>query len=219
MSDLDSGTSPTTIRRVLDAIETRLYELNERNHPFFRLLERVNDMWARLVFRGVRSRARNIDDSIAGRDGTARLRFLTPDDVDLLADLLARFDFKYLPPHPRDRETVARVLRRASYLPFGLFRDGEVMGYLLVRLTFPRRSFTGIWTLHQHRNAGFSQAAVKRTGQFTDEEGVIDHVTVPLDNLPSLRGAQWAGWKVLRKNRRFYVLRRPLPRRRFVRLR
>jgi hypothetical protein len=117
MNDPDSGTSPTTLRRILEAIETRIYELNERNHPF------------------------------------------------------------------------------------------------------PRRAFTGVWTLPKHRNAGFSQAAVKRTGQFTDEEGVIDYVTVPLDNLPSLRGAQWAGWEPLRKNERFHLLRRPLPRRRFVRLR
>jgi 4-amino-4-deoxy-L-arabinose transferase-like glycosyltransferase len=217
MNDPDCGTSATMVKRILDAIETRLYELNERNHPFFRFLEWVNDLWARVVFRAVRRRAHKIDDVITGRDNAGRLRFLTPDDLDVFADLIARFDFKYLPPHPCDRETAARVLRRPSYLPFGIFVDDQAVGYTLLRLLFPRRAFTGVWTLTTEHTAGLSRAAVKRTGQFTDAEGITDYATVPLDNTVSLRAAEWAGWRVLRKNRRFHLLRRPLPHRRFSR--
>lgn len=204
---------------IRNAIETKLYDLNERNHFLFRLLERANDLWAGLAFRGVRRRARKLDDVIRGKNSAARLRFLTPEDLDAFAELLARFDFKYLPPHPRDRQTAARVLRRAGYLPFGVFLGDELVGYTLLRLLFPRRALTGVWTLSTERTAGFSRAAVRRTGQFTDQEGLIDYATVPLDNPASLRAAEWAGWRVLRRNERFYVLRRPLPRRRFVRLR
>ena len=43
--------------------------------------------------------------------------------------------------------------------------------------------------------------------EFTLSEGLSDYVTVPVDNIYSLRGAQWAGWKIVRTNRRFHVLR------------
>ena len=199
----------------MEALESWLYELNERNHWFFRFLEWGNDQYARIVYRGVRRRASRIDDEIPGRSRSARMRFLTGDDHDLFANLIARFDFSHLPPHGIDRATAAYALRRPSYLPFVILRDEEPVGYCLVRLLFPNRAFTGVWTFPEPENAGFSRAAVRRTGQFTDSEGIIDFVTVPLQNLASKRGAEWAGWSVIRQNRRFYVLRRPLPERRF----
>jgi hypothetical protein len=205
----------SALKRISDAFEVTLYELNERNHWLFRLLEWCNEVYARVVFRGVRRDAYAIDDTIRGRSRSYQIRFLRPDDLDLFADLIARFDFKYLPPHPLDRRTAERVLHRPSYLPFLLLRDGEPTGYCLVRLLAPRRAFTGVWSFPVAENAGLSRAAVKRTGEFTDAHGVVDYVTVPLDNEASKKGAEWAGWHVIRQNRRFFVLRRPIPERLF----
>ena len=98
------------------------------------------------------------------------------------------------------------MLRRRNYLPFGVLVDGRLVGYLLVRLFFPRRAVTGIWSLPNAYNRGFSQAAVQATGRFTRGEGLADYITVPIDNKYSLKGAQWAGWKIIRTNRRFHVL-------------
>ena len=198
-----------------EALEAWLYELNERGHWFFRLLEWGNDRYAALVFRGVRRRAARIDESIQGRDRGFHMRFLGPEDEENLAALFARFDFIYLPPHGLDRASVRGLLARPSYLPFGLFRDGEWVGYCLVRLIAPRSCFSGVWSFPVPENAGLSRAAVKRSGDFTDAEGLVDFVTVPLDNLASKKGAEWAGWETLRANRRFFLLRRPLPPRRF----
>ena len=38
-------------RRLGDAIDAWLYELNERNHWLFHFLEWCNDLYARIVFR------------------------------------------------------------------------------------------------------------------------------------------------------------------------
>jgi hypothetical protein len=202
-------------RRANDALELWLYHLNLRNHWLFRCMEDVNELYARLVFRGVRRDAMRIDETIQGRDRSFRIRFLTPDDAPMLSALVARFDFRYLPPHPLDASAVLRALRRPSHLPFGLFRDGEPVGYCLVRLAAPRRCFTGVWTFPVPENAGLSRAAVRCTGRFVDAHGIEAYVTVPLDNTASRKGAEWAGWRVIRQNRLFYVLRRPLPPRRF----
>jgi hypothetical protein len=203
------------LRRASDALETWLYELNERDHWLFRLLEWGNDQYARIAFRGVRKRAARIDDEIPGRDRSARLRFATPADADALLELFGRFDFSYVPPHPLTRPALERVLRRPSYLPFVILCEGDAVGYALVRLLFPKRAFTGVWTLTRPETAGFSRAAVRRTGQFTDAERIVDFVTVPLDNLASKKGAEWAGWSVIRQNRRFFLLQRPVPPRRW----
>lgn len=203
------------LQNISEAIETWLYELNEEGHWFFRFLEWVNDFYAALVYRGVRRRAARIDEAIAGRDRDFQMRFLGPEDEENLAELFSRFDFTYLPPHALDRATAHRLLRRASYLPFGLFRDGEWVGYFLVRLVAPRNCLTGVWSFPVPENAGLSRAACKRSGEFTDAEGLTDYATVALDNLASKKCAEWAGWVTLRANRRFYVLRRPIQPRRF----
>lgn len=205
----------SAFRRLADALEVFLYELNERNHWLFRFMEWCNEVYARVVFRGIRRDAQAIDDTIQGRDRSYGIRFLTPDDLEMFVSLIARFDFKYLPPHALDRRTAEGVLRRSSYLPFVLLRDGEPTGYCLVRLLALRRAFTGVWSFPIPENAGLSRAAVKRTGEFTDTHGIVDFVTVPLDNAASKKGAEWAGWRVIRQNRRFFVLRRPIPERLF----
>jgi hypothetical protein len=202
-------------RGFFKALETWLYDLNARDHWLFRLMEWVNDQYARGVFRGVRRRAAAIDDEIRGRDRPARMRALRPQDLDLFADLLSRFDFAHLPPHPLDRKAAALVLRRPSYLPFVILRDDEPVGYCLVRLIFPNRCFSGVWTFPSPENAGLSRAGIKLSGEFTDGEGITAYVTVPLDNAPSRKGAEWAGWFVVGENQRFWLMRRPVPRRRF----
>lgn len=193
--------------RLLNRAEEWIYRANEQQHWIFRLYDRFNEIWAGLVFRGVRRRARDFARTLQGKNDSAELRFLTLDDLNDFAAMLARFSFKYLPPHPLDRASAEWVLRRNSYLPYGIYHEGELVGYTLVRLFFPKRAVTGVWSIPSNHNRGFSQVAVKTTAEFTLEEGLHDYVTVPVDNPHSLRGAQWAGWKIVRTNRRFHVLR------------
>ena len=195
--------------RLLNRAEEWIYDLNVRGHWLFALYDAGNELWASLVFRGVKRRAARIDARVPGRDGEeARIRLLLPErDDDAFAALLeglARFE--YLPPHPLDRAAARRALRRRSYLPFGIFYRGELVGYLLLRLFFFRRAVTAIWSLEVAHNKRFSLNAGVITSSFTRAEGLADYITVPLDNTYSLKAALGAGWRIVRKNRRFYVL-------------
>lgn len=204
------GRLPRTVReRLLCRAEEWIYDLNARGHWLFSVYEAVNEVWAALVFRGVRRDAARYDDVLEGKDGArVRIRFLTPGDEADFAGLLARFDFAYLPPHPLDRAAAARVLRRRSYLPFGLYDpDGALVGYTLVRLFLPWRAATGTWVLRTPHTRWVARASVKATAEHvTRKPGLADYVTCPLDNVASLRGAQWAGWRIVRTNRHFHVL-------------
>ncbi len=196
---------------LLDRLQQRaeewIYRLNERNPWLFRLYDLANEVWASLVFRRARRRAGPaLDVAVEGRGGPARLRVLGPPDLDVVADFLASLDVKYVPPHPRDRAAAARALRRRSYVPIGVFMDGEMVGYVLQRFFFPRRIVSGIWMTPATHNAGLGRQCYRAQAQFTLAERLPNYCTIPLDNEPSLRIALWSGFEIVRRNRRFYVL-------------
>jgi hypothetical protein len=194
--------------RIQDAAEMWIYALNERQHWLFRLYDGMNEAWARLVFRGVRRRAAGFARELATRGKGAHLRPLAPADIDAFAALLAAFEFRYAPPHPLDGASAARVLRRASYLPFGIFRADALIGYVLLRLFFPRRAVSGYWLIPAYHDTGVGVAAARAMRELLRAAALPDYVTIPLDNAPSLAAARAAGWRILRSNRRFHVLRR-----------
>lgn len=199
---------PTTLMGRLQArAEEWIYDLNEREHWAFRIYDRANELWASIFFRGLKRRASRIDVTYESREGTqGRLRFLTAGDLEILADLFSRFEMKHPPPHGLDRASTEMVLRRRSYLPFGIFAGDDLVGYVLVRLFIIRRAVTGIWGLATHHARGLNVGAVILTGKFTKEEKLPDYGTIPIDNIPSLGGALAAGWRIVRRNRRFYVV-------------
>lgn len=164
-------------------------------------------MFAALRFAGLRRRAGTLDVRLQTSKGLeARIRFLHPEDETAFAELCASFDARYLPPHPLDRASAGRTLRRRSYLPFGIFVEDELVGYLLLRLFYPPRAVTGIWTRPDTHNLGLGQEALKQTAAFTHSERLPDYATIPIDNENSVRMANAAGWKVIRANSRFHVL-------------
>ena len=185
-----------------------VYALNEKQHWIFRIYDAWNEAWARLWFQGVRQRAADFGHELPGCAPDVRMRLLVPSDLEKFAELLARFDFRYLPPHPLDRAAAEKALRRRSYLPFGIFVSETLVGYALLRIFFPRRVVSGIWVLSRYHGTGIALAAIHATGEFTRAERLPDYVTIPLDNEPSLMGAQAAGWRITHSNRRFHVLRR-----------
>jgi len=192
--------------RLQDRAEEWIYRLNEREHWIFRLYDQANELWAALVFRGVRRRAATIEADIEARGRTARVRFLGAADTEAFAAFLAALDAKYGPPHPRERAAAARALRRRSYVPIGIFADGALVGYILLRLFFPRRAVTGIWMLAATHNAGLGRHTLWEAVRFLRAEGLANYCTIPVDNENSVRIALWCGWKVVRTNRRFHVL-------------
>lgn len=192
--------------RVQNAAEMWIYALNERQHWFFHLYDGMNRLFASLFLAGVRKRARAFTRELPVRGASLELRALRAADLDAFSTLLAAFDLTYSPPHRLDRESAAGVLRHRHMLPFGIFEREQLVGYVLLRLFFPRRIVSGIWLLPEYREKGIAVAAVRATGEFTRAEALPDYVTVPVDNEPSLMGAQAAGWRIVRSNRRFHVL-------------
>lgn len=206
MEGLDPVLPTSWLERLLSRAEEWIYDLNDRGHWLFDLYDWGNEIWARVYFARLRERVAKLDVRIEGREADARFRLLTPEDTEDFVELLSGFDFEYLPPHPIDREGATRALRRASYLPFGIYHDGELFCYLLLRLFFPRRVVLGYWAKASHQARGFSTNAIRCAGRWSRREGLDHYITVPLDNIYSLRSSVRGGWKIIRTNSRFHVL-------------
>ena len=194
-----------------DRLEEWIYALNEKEHWIFRLYDWGNEIWARLVFRALRRRAALHDERVTVGETEARVRFLTPADEADFVSLLGSFDVRYLPPHPLDADSARRALARSSYLPYGIWIDGELKGYILLRMFFFRRAVTGIWMLASTHSGRVGRHTLNTTVDFLRREKVPNYCTIPIDNEPSLRIAHWCGWRVIRTNRRFHVLRVEAP--------
>lgn len=189
-----------------DRLEMWIYRLNEQQHWIFKLYDWGNEVWARVFFRGTRRRASEIDLVVTVKDVDAHVRFLVPEDASVFADFMSQLDVKYLPPHELDAEVADVALRRRSYLPFGIFVEGRMIGYILLRLFFFRRAVTGIWMLASTHSAGVGRHTLLQSVEFLKRERLPNYCTIPLGNEPSLRIAYWCGWRVIRTNRHFDVL-------------
>ena len=199
--------TPTLFQRVQDGAEEAIYRLNEKGSFIFKIYDLSNEIFARFRFAALRERASQLDVPFETRGGlAARIRFLAPSDQPAFAEMLSGLKGRYGPPHPVDSAAAAAALDRASYLPFGIFVEEKLSGYLLLRLFYPSRAVTGIWTLPDTHNLGLGQEALRQTAAFTRSEGLPDYATIPIDNHNSLRMANAAGWQVIRTNKRFHVL-------------
>ena len=207
MSEDASQKSASRYQPLQDWAEERIYRLNEKGSFIFKLYDFSNEVFARIRFRGLRKRAARLDAPFKTRTGLdARIRFLDSRDQSSFAEMLSGLQGRYGPPHPADAVGAAAALTRFSYLPFGIFVEDELAGYLLLRLFYPSRAVTGIWTLPETHNLGLGQEALRQTAAFSRSEHLPDYATIPIDNHNSLRMANAAGWQVIRTNSRFHVL-------------
>ena len=207
MNKASSQNSPNLYQQLQDWAEERIYRLNEKGSFIFKVYDFSNEVFARIRFRGLRKRASRLDVPFMTRTGLdARIRFLQTTDKSSFAEMLSGLEGRYGPPHPVDAIGASTALTRFSYLPFGIFVEGKLSGYLLLRLFYPSRAVTGIWTLPDTHNLGLGQEALKQTAAFSHSEHLPDYATIPIDNHNSLRMANSAGWQVIRTNHRFHVL-------------
>lgn len=193
-------------RSIQTRLEEWIYRLNEEQHWIFRIYDWGNEIWARLFFGATRRRASELDLKVTVNEVEAHVRFLAPEDETVFADFMAQLDAKYLPPHELHSEQAAKALARRSYLPLGIFLGGRMTGYILLRLFFFRRAVTGIWMLATTHGAGIGRRTLLESVEFLKREGLPNYCTIALENRTSLRMAYWCGWRVIRTNRRFDVL-------------
>ena len=203
---LEEPTPPPRLG-LLDHLEEWIYRLNERDHWIFRSYDFANEVAAVALFRRTRAAARALRTEFGGAGAAASLRLLRPEDTESFSSFLASLGTRYLPPHRLDSRTAARVLRRRSHLPFGIFVEGRLQGYVLARFFLPGRVVAGIWILPAIHGRRYGRDGWWAVVEFLHRQGWPLYCTIPRGNTPSIRTALAAGFDFVRTNRRFHVLR------------
>jgi len=96
----------------------------------------------RAIARG-RQEAR-IEGEIHGR--TAVMRTLIPDDLDAFVEMIESIPEDHLAffhPHRLDAASMAKVIRRKDMVTYGLFRDGRMEAYVILKLFPTRKAYLG----------------------------------------------------------------------------
>lgn len=172
-------------------IRTLLYQLNRRAPVLFAPVRAVSGTAARLVH------ARAIRAALAGAglSGTvnglaAALRPLGRDDIEALAAFLEHEPpdrFSFFRPHGFDRPALHRHLGAGQFLSYGLFEDGGLVAYGLIRLTPGRTAFIGSMVAHSHGGRGIGKLMARYLYWQSARMGLDAHLTISPGNPASLR--------------------------------
>jgi hypothetical protein len=118
----------------------------KRSFPiFWKLAEDGNDIMLGLIHE---KKLKKVKERYSGlfsfKDMSFRL--LGEKDLPVLYTFLSTLDEKdytYFRPHGFDRKSIARVLQKRLFLPFGVFNGNVMVGYCFLRLFFTGTAFIG----------------------------------------------------------------------------
>jgi hypothetical protein len=128
-------------------IDQLAYALKHNCRPLFRIIEVVSGFLLASIHRKRISSALSVakvEGSIKG--SKAFIRPLKIGDLDMLMsffDALPVEHFAYFRPHGFTKREVEKVLRRPYYLAYGLFCEGNLVGYSLFKLYPGKKAFFG----------------------------------------------------------------------------
>lgn len=166
------------------------HSLKDRLPFIWRMVEKVNE-WLFVARYGRIIRRSGVSDEIVA-DGLEYRPLLESD-----ADSLVRFfdsqpeeAFVFFKPHDFDKETVLRLIRNRSYLAYGVFEKGEVVGYYFLRSFFMGKSYLGKMVDINHRGQGIGKQICKLSMDVATALGLHMYETISKDNLSSLYSTQ-----------------------------
>ena len=93
-------------------------------------------------------------------------------------------------PHKTDLKSLRWVFSRNSYIPLGIFHEGNLIGYSLVRLLFPKLASYAIFVARDWQGRGIGTAALGKQLDFINQIGFNPSSAVNKANVKSLRMLQ-----------------------------
>lgn len=129
-------------------MESLAYLIKQRWPGLFRLIERLARRFSSLRFgRRIKAaqQAATVTGSVDGR--AAEIQSIGVDDLATLHEFLFNLPddwLKYFHPHPFDRKGLQTVLRSRAFLNYGLFVEGNLIGYALLKVAPTGSAFIGL---------------------------------------------------------------------------
>ena len=126
----------------------------------------------------------------------AEMRVLDIQDVSLLhaflSDLPAKW-LKYFQPHSFDRSGLEAVLKSGAFMNYGLFIDGKLAGYALLKVAPTGSAFIGLLVHPDYGKLGLGKFLIEFLYWQASEAGLRARSTISRYNPASLRSHQAVG--------------------------
>ncbi|MFH1593979.1 MAG: GNAT family N-acetyltransferase [Candidatus Omnitrophota bacterium] len=90
-------------------------------------------------------------------------------------------------PHKTDMKSVADIFQRTSHIPLGIFCNGDLIGYALIRLFFPKKGSYAIFVAQDWQGKGIGTAALEKELALIRNLGFTPFSAVCKKNIKSLR--------------------------------
>ncbi len=143
----------------------------------------------------------NITGTINGK--VADIRPLETSDIEAMFDFVAGLPvnhLKFFHPHDFDAQSLRMVFSSPAFLTYGLFVEGELKAYALLKLTPFGSAFIGRLVSPELNGLGIGRYLARYLYWQAHEVGVTPHSTISKSNLASLRSHESVGdFKVLKE--------------------
>jgi len=123
------------------------------------------------------------------RDAPAVIRPLVVDDLDALSRFFTSLPdshFKYFRPHGFSSSALRKVLKSPAYICYGVFRDGEIIAYCLIKLFPTKHAYGGRIASPRFTGIGLGKYMWRYLIWQCTQLGVKPNSTIHNDNLASL---------------------------------
>ncbi len=191
----------------MNKIYSFLVMLNQNDAFLFRFLMAINDFYFRIAYRKMFTEEFDgFNQKFLLQRRTYFLKVLDKDYAGSLSRFLREISNIFTPPHSVDENAIKKILSMKSHIAMGIFHEGKFVGYLLMRLFFPKRNVVAIGIRKDHQ-LGLGKKMTKEANSILKRHGFNCYATVDKSNLSSLKGAQRIGYKIVGETEDFYLLR------------
>ena len=132
------------------------------------------------------------DASITGsvQAKAALIRPLAASDVDVLDGFIGRLPpayLKFFRPHGFDTRSLCTVLASSAYLTYGLFVEGKLCAYAMLKLTPMKSAFIGRLVAPELNGLGIGKYLARYLYWQAALLGVVPYSTISKENIASIR--------------------------------
>jgi len=79
------------------------------------------------------------------------------EDLYLMLNKQDKEQFEFFKPHNFDKQTLKMLFKNPSFFMFGVFVNGEIIGYFFLRCFINKKSFTGRIVDQKHQGKGIAR--------------------------------------------------------------
>lgn len=187
-------------------MEKILLYIKHNLKPLWKVIERCNELALKVLYYKQFTALEDQYRDYIHTNNKFHYRLITPNDADMLYDLLSKLDkdyVKFFNPHGFNRDELKRVLKSKNLITFGYFYDTELVGYFMLRLFVGKKAFLGYVVSPFYSGRGIGKDMVRILYGIACSLSWDAYATISKNNIASIK---LHNYQIVKKLPNEYVL-------------